>query len=114
MEVCVVRKCVLFMLGLCLQRRPASISDGTTALSDAFILCSQWSPDRATNDTITAILAPREKMKAIMSAGTYNKWGAGPCGERLNTVIARTPRLPKYDVVIRNCVGQTNHLTIAS
>ena len=36
---------------------------------------------------ITAILAPREKIKAIMSAlkrKIYAKWGPGPCAERLN------------------------------
>jgi len=37
---------------------------------------------------ITAILAPREKMKAIMSAGTHNMWETGPCGERLNIEIS--------------------------
>jgi len=52
---------------------------------------------------ITAILAPREEMKAIMSAlklwplvksraaihcVIHNKWGASPCGERLNNEIS--------------------------
>jgi hypothetical protein len=38
--------------------------------------------------SLTAILTPREMMKAIMSAGAHNKWGTGPCGERLNIDIS--------------------------
>ena len=36
------------------------------------------------------ILASREKIKAIMSVRTHNKWGTGPCGERSSFEILDT------------------------